>query len=443
MASISTGSTIDVNSLVTQLIAAERAPTDKRFTAVETTTRAQISAFGQIASSISGLESAIKRFDGSGSLPGRKATVAADAGYAASAGTAARLGSYSISVERLATAHKLQSAPVASDTQVGHGRLSIRVGSGTTVDVDIASGKGTLADIRDAINAAGAGKGFTATLVRGDSGDVLTLASTGTGTAGALTISASGGDGGLAVLATSGGSLTQITAAQDAKVSIDGVVRTSSSNTLTDALDGVTLTLTKADPGKPFSLDVQTDASPLKASLLVFVSSYNTALSQMRTLSAAGTDKTTAGTLAGDATPRALQQRLRGLVTSSYAELSALGFKTAVDGSLTLDGAKFDAAIAKNPSAVDNLLGGQAPLGKQLRETMKSYIGAGSVLQNRTDSLNGRLKDLTRQRDNYEVRIEQLTTQYRAQFSALDALMGSLQTTSSYLQQQLASLTTS
>lgn len=443
MASISTGSTIDVNSLVTQLIAAERAPTDKRFAAVETTTRAQISAFGQISSAVSGLESAIKRFDSAGSLPGRKATVATDAGYSASAGTSARLGSYSISVERLATAHKLQSAQVASDAQVGHGRLSIQVGTGTAVNIDIASGKGTLADIRDAINAAGTGKGFTATLVRGDAGDVLTLSATATGTAGALTVSASGGDGGLGVLATGGGGMTQITAAQDARVSIDGVLRSSSSNTITDALDGVSLTLTKANPGTPYSLDVQTDASPLKASLLVFVSSYNTALGQMRTLSAAGTDKTTAGTLVGDATSRALQQRLRGLVTSSYAELSALGFKTAVDGSLTLDGAKFDAAIARDPSAVDSLLGAQAPLGKQLRETMKSYIGAGSVLQSRTDSLNGRLKDLTRQRDNYEVRIEQLTTQYRAQFSALDALMGSLQTTSSYLQQQLASLTTS
>jgi len=444
MATISgSGSMIDVNTLVSQLVAAERAPTDARFNKVQTTTQAQISAFGQISSALSGLDSSLKRFDGDGALPGRKASVAPDAGYAASPTSQARNGSYSVSVERLATAHKLQSAPLAASTQLGYGRISVQVGTGTAVDVEIAQGSGTLAQIGDAINRAMADKGVSATVVHGDAGDVLTLTATNTGNAGKLTITTSGGDGGLATLASSGGTMTEASQAVDAKVVIDGVSRTSSSNTIADALDGVSLTLTKAAPGTAFKLDVANDSSTLKAQLLTFISSYNTALTQMRTQSAVGANGKASGTLVGDSAPRSILQNLRGTVAASYGELAKLGFKTAVDGALSLDGTKFDAAIAGDPAAIDSLLGSGGTLGKALRGAMGSYVGSGSMLESRTESLNKRLKDLGRQRDNYEVRIERLTAQYRTQFSALDAMVTKLQSTSTYLSQQLASLSSS
>lgn len=434
------GSGLDVNSLVAQLVAAERAPTDVRFQRVETTTKNQISAFGALKSALAGLESSLKKFDAAGALPGRKVTVGTDAGFSATAGTDARLGSYSISVEKLATAHKLQSAATASTTQVGHGRLSIQVGADAAIDVDIAEGKGTLADIRDAINAAFAGKDMSATLVRGDAGDVLTLNSSRTGAAGALTITASGGDGGLATLATTGGSLTQVTAAQDASIFVDGIARSSSSNTLTDAIDGITLNLTTAKPGTAFALDVVADASPLKASLLTFVSSYNTALSQLRTLSAAGGEGKTPGALSGDSAPRSITQNLRQAITSGYETFAALGFKTAVDGSLSLDGAKFDAAIAADPEAVSRLLGSESSVGTKLRTSMTAYIGNEGLVGARSTALNDRMKALTRQREAFDVRMESVEQAYRRQFTALDALMAKLQNTSSYLSQQLASL---
>ncbi len=442
MASI-TGSSIDVATLVSQLVAAERAPMDNRFNKIETTTKAQISAFGQLTSALSSLDSTIKRFDGEGALPGRKATVAADAGYTASAGATARLGSYSISVERLATAHRLQSAPLAKDAQLGHGRISLQAGDGAAVDIDIAEGKGTLADIRDAINAKSADKGFTATIVHGDAGDVLMLSATKTGIAGKLTVTTSGGDGGLGALASTGGTMTESVAANDAKMIIDGVVRTSSSNTITDGLDGVSLTLTKASPGTTFSLDIANDASTLKAALLTLISTYNTTMTQMRSLGQAGTDGKTAGTLVGDSMPRNITQSLRAMVSGSYGDLSKLGFKTAVDGSLSLDGAKFDAAIAADPNAISKIFGSEAPLGKQMRSLTANYVGTDNAISSRTDSLNKKLKDLTRQRDNYEVRIEKLTAQYRTQFTALDSLLGKLSSTSSYLSQQLSSLSSS
>ena len=169
------GSGLNVSELVGQLVAAERAPADNRLNTIETSTKAQISAFGSIKAALAGIESSLKKLDGAGGLPGRKATVATDAGFTASAGTSAALGSYSVIVEKLATAHKLQSAAATSTTQIGDGTLTLKVGDGDAFDVTIDAGKGTLADIRDAINSQAAGKGVSATLVNGDSGQVLVL----------------------------------------------------------------------------------------------------------------------------------------------------------------------------------------------------------------------------------------------------------------------------
>lgn len=432
------GSGLDVNSLVSQLVAAERAPGDARLNRAETSTKAQVSAFGALKAALTGLESALKKLDGDGSLPGRKATVGADAGFTASASASAALGRYAVSVERLATAHKLQSAAKATDAQVGYGTLTLQVGAGDPFTVSIEQGKGTLSDIRDAINSQAAGKGVTATLVRGDAGDVLTLTSGTVGSQGALSISASGGDGGLSVLGTTGGTMTVVTPAQDAKVVVDGIERTSSSNRITDLIDGVTLDLTKAKPGETFDLEVSSDPSTLKAAMLGFVSAYNTALSALRTQSAAGGEGKTAGPLSGDAAPRAIVQSLRGAISAHYGELSALGMKTGVDGSLSLDGSKFDAALLADPDAARRLTGAESGLGGRLRDSLASYVGVDGMLPSRSSALDDRLKDLAKQREDFDQRIEGIAAMYRRQFTALDAMMSQMQSTSSYLAQQIS-----
>lgn len=431
------GSGLQVDSIVSGLVAAERKPADDRLNALESTTKAQISAFGSITSAMSSLSAALDKFKADGGLPGRKATVATDAGFTASATSKAVVGTYSVTVEALATAHKLQSAAVAASTVVGDGTLTFQVGGGTAFNVVIEAGKGTLADIRDAINKQAAGKGVTATIVHGDDGDVLTLTSDKTGSAGALSISASGGNGGLSVLATSGGTLTQLAAAQDAVVTVDGITRTSSSNHLTDLIDGVTLDLTKAAPGVGFSLGVAADPGSLKDTLQGFVTAYNAALSTMRKQSAAGGENATAGALSGDATPRAIMASMRNTISNSYAEFAALGLKTAVDGSLSLDGSKFDAAIATNPGAVKSLLGDDAEFGKNMRGLLLNYVGDDGLLASRNKSLADRAKSITQQRTDLDARMDRLETAYRVRFTALDTMMAQLQSTSSYISQHL------
>lgn len=446
MATISSagiGSGLNVNDLVNQLVTAERKPTDDRLNALESTTKAQITAFGALKSALSGLQDALNKLNGNGALPGRKTTVQDGAGFTATAGATAALGSYSVIVNQLASAHKLQSAAAASNTQIGYGTLTFQVGSDPSFDVTIDAGKGTLADIRDAINTQAAGKGVAATLVRGDAGDVLVLTSTKSGSGGAMTITASGGDGGLSVLNTTGGTLTQVTPAQDAQIQVDGVTRTYSGNTLTDVIDGVTLNLTKAQPGQSYTLSVESDASTLKASVLGFISAYNTAVNAIRTQSAAGGQGKVAGPLSGDSTARNILQSLRSTLGQRYAELSALGLKTATDGTLTLDGSKFDAATTANPAAVKDLFAETSDLGKNLRDVLTGYLGNQGLLESRSKGLNDRMQSIQKNRDDLDARMEKLADTYRRQFTALDAMMAQMQSTSTYIAQQLGAISPS
>ncbi len=441
MASVSSpGFASGLGNLVPQLVAAERAPGDLRFNRIESTTNAQISAFGKVNSGLAGLQSAMAKFEGIGASLGRSVSVAADAGFTATASAKAALGNYDISVESLATNHKLQSLPLAKDAQLGHGSLSITVGDGDTIDVQIAEGKGSLADIRDAINAQAGGKGVTATVVHGDDGDVLVLASTKTGSEGRMQITASGGDGGLTALATTGGTLNVVNAGNDARVKIDGIVHTSSTNHLTEVIDGITIDLTKAKPGENFSLKLSSDASPLKASMLSLISAYNTALTALRTQSTAGGVDSSGAPLSGDSAPRSITGALRSAISENYAQLSALGMKTAVDGSLSMDGATFDAAIAADPEAVQRLLGDEGSLQKSMGNSLKSWLGDGGMIKGRTDALNARLKSLKTERESFDVRIKNVEARYLRQFTALDMMVSQMQSTSSFLNQQLSQL---
>src|SRR5690606_34900251 len=99
-------------------------------------------------------------------------------------------------------------------------------------------------------------------------------------------------------------------------------------------LDGVTLDLAKAAPGEPATLEMQPDGEALEARLDDFIKAYNGAVNELRKQTAAGSEGVAGGTLSGDSTARSLSQGLRDGISGAYAELSALGLKTSVDGTL-------------------------------------------------------------------------------------------------------------
>lgn len=429
------GSGLNVSQLVSQLVAAERAPQDRRIARRQSEAQTDLAAFAQVRGVLLGLQAAANTLDGAGGTVARKATVQQGAGFTANATTSAALGRYSIEVESLAVAQKRQSAAFSETADLGTGSVTFTVGSDSyTVTLGATT---TLAQLRDSINTATGGKGLSATVVKGDAGSVLVLNAATAGTAGAIGVSASGSIAGF----TAGLAVT--TVATDAVVKVDGVVRTSASNRLTDLIGGVTLDLTKAEDNTIYTLDVTADGSSLRTAVQSFVSAYNNALSTLRNVSAFNAESGSGGPLVGDSAIRGLQQALRNVVGGSFDALSALGIRSSKDGSLTVDAAKFDQAVAATPSAVADLfkkddasrLGGR--LATQLAGAVAPNTG---LLEARTKALNDRLKGLQTDRERLDVRISRVEENYRRQFTALDGLVAQLQSTQSFLTRELARL---
>ncbi len=440
------GSGLDIPTIVAQLVAAERAPTANRINSAGTAATAKLSALGNIKSGLSNLQTALEALGKSASNPAFKANVAEGAGFSASIGTGAVAGSYSIEVASLAQAQKLTSGAFAKDEAVGDGTLSIAWGD-SSLDVEIAEGS-TLSDIAAAINKAAGGKGVNASVITADGGQHLVLNATELGTDGALTLSASGGDGGLAALTWDGNplnnsnGLAQQQEATNAVVRVDGFERTSSSNSITDIIPGVNLSLGKADVGVTKTLTVSQDNAPLKANVQAFVAAYNATMGVLKSSSSYNATSNTASALTGDAMVRGLQQQMRNQVSGSVSDLKALGISISKEGTLSLDAGEFDKAMAANPAAADALLGEKGSLATSMKTMLKSQLDAthGS-LSLRTEGLNKQIKKLESDLDKLDARMEKVSDRYTKQFTAMDTMVAKMQSTSDYLTQQLASLT--
>ena len=438
------GSGLDIPTLVSQLVAAERAPTANRINDAGSAATAKLSALGTIKSSLGSLQSALEALGKSASTAAYKATVPEGAGFSASTSAGAVPGNYEVEVLSLSQAHKLSSAAFTKDQAVGEGSLTLSVGD-TTLEVEIASGS-TLADIAKAINTAAGGKGVTASVITADDGQHLVLNAVDAGADGSIkSINASGT--GLSALewgAGVTGGLSETIKATDAVVRVDGFDRTSSSNSITDLIPGVTLTLTKAAPGTKTTLGVSQDNGGLKANLQAFVAAYNATGSVLKSSSAYNATSNSAAALTGDSLVRGLQQQMRNLVSGNVTDLKALGVSIATDGTLTLDGGAFDKAMASDPTAAAAMFGTEGKLTKGLKTIITSQLDSSTgTLAQRTDNLNKQIKKLERDMDELDLRMEKVSARYTAQFTAMDQLVAQMQSTSDYLTQQLASLQSS
>ena len=444
MAISTLGSGIDIPSLVSQLVAAERSPVENRIARGQNAAKTELSAIGSLKSAFSNLKTALDKLRKEDGTNARVTNVPEEAGFTASAATSAAVGEYDIEVVNLATAHKLTSAGKPADTKIGTGKLVIEAGD-TKIEVEIKEGRNTLSDIRSAINTAAAGKGVAASLVNADDGQHLVLTATDTGTEGKLRVTTSGGDGGLSMLTFDGtaGGMAETVEAKDAKVVVDGLARTSSSNSITDLLPGVTLSLTKAKPGETFTLKVATDNDALKTTLQGFVTSYNTLIGLTKSLTAYNAETRQGAALTGDSMVRGLQAQLRNLASEQVVALKDLGVKINVDGTLTLDTSKLTSALADDPGALSRMFSGKdvegadSSYGAKLEDMLGSVLEDDGLFDSRTDSLNARIKTYTKQYEDLDRRMESLQARYTAQFTAMEQMVTQLQGSSGFLSQQL------
>ncbi len=402
------GSGLDVNGLVSQLMALEQRPLTLLNTK-EAQLQAQLSAFGSLKGALSGFQTAVAALASPAKFSAVKAGVADGTVLSASAAPAAGAGSFSIEVQQLAQAQKLKSAAFASTSEtVGTGTLTIQFGSYSggsfTLNPDkaartitIGNDKASLAGVRDAINAANAG--VTAGIVNDGSGNRLVLSSKDSGLANALRISVSDDDGdhgdnaGLSRLvydATTGGTknLTETVEAKNAALVIDGISISKPTNTVNDAIEGVTLNLLKTGTTK---LDVARDSSGVKAAIESFVKAYNDLNKTLGDLSKYDAANKKASILTGDSTVRAVQSQLRslfnGALSSAGGGLTALadiGVSFQSDGTLKLDASKLTAALNDPSKDVSTLF---AAIGKPT-DSLVSFVSAAAETKDGNPAVN-------------------------------------------------------
>jgi flagellar hook-associated protein 2 len=446
------GSGLDINSLVSQLVAAERAPLDARITRRESALTVEISALARLKSSMSSLRDALAGLRTSSAMLLRTATSPRDDVFTASAGEAVPPGNYDIEVVRTATVQRLATAPFPDgrNAVVGTGTLTIAYGN-TTFDIAVDGTNNTLAGIRDAINAASANAGVSASIVNEDGGSRLVLAARSTGIANAVKVTQSGGDGGLAKIVhdpAAPASNTMIESpATDALVRVNGYDYTSASNTVTGAVEGLTLTLRKADAGTLHSLTVADDTAQVTSKIRKFISDYNGLCRTFASLQSYDASTRKAGALLGDAYVRGMDGQLRRdlsgpveSVTGPYGSIASIGIRTDATGQLTLDEPRLIAALKADFAGVAAMFTASDGVAVRLHARLDAALKTDAQLASRSESLSQRVRKLGDEKVVVSDRMASVEARYRKQFAALDTLLAQMQSTGNFLSQQLSAL---
>jgi len=338
------------------------------------------------------------------------------------------------------------------------GALTLNV-NGTATNIALSGAGQTLQNVRDAINTANAG--VTASITNDGTNDHLVLTPSGTGATSPVTLS---GTGDFAALA--GSTMGQLQAAQDAKLSIDGVSVTSPTNSVTNAISGVTINLTKVTTASDnFTLNISNDTSGVATTANTFVSAYNalvksiTGLTQQTpstTLGAAGSSSP----LASESSVQSIMTQLRSTLLSSVpggngiSSLTDIGIGFQKDGTLALDAAKLSTATTNNFAGIANLFTSTAGTNADgtpnttgtngvltnLQTLVNGFLADGGIIDTKTKGLQASLKINTDRQTVINTRLSNMQDQYTNQFNALNVTLASMATTQSYLTQQLANL---
>ncbi|MDR2925183.1 MAG: flagellar filament capping protein FliD [Azoarcus sp.] len=434
--SLGAGSGLDLEGLVTKLMTVERQPLAKLQSQVSSF-NTKISAMGTLASKLSALQTASKALkpdvlqsalDKFGTFKG---TVSDDKAASVTVGAGARSGSYNLEVTQLAQGQKTRF----DASSFNGGAIEFTFGD-TTKNFSVTPSGTGLNAVANAINQAG--KGVTATVVNGSSGQQLILTGA-EGAENAFTVSGAGVSG----------TATQVQAAQNAELKIDGISITSASNTVKDAVTGVSLQL-KATTTAPTTVSVEADyGDKLQKNLESFVKAFNDVVSTVKSLGSYDSETKAAGALNGNRLLRDAETTLRNLAfepSSSLQDsngdgltLSKLGISFQKDGTLSLDNDKLKEAITQDPNMVANFT---AEIGNRFNSGLDKLAGTGGEVQLAQDSMRSSIRNLEKRQETMTMRLEAVEARYRKQFSALDTLVSRMNSTSNYLAQQLASIRT-
>jgi len=275
-----------------------------------------------------------------------------------------------------------------------------------------------------------------------------------TGSTHSITVTTSGGDGQLSRLvydpANSVTNLTEAVPASDASIKIEGFTYTSPSNTITDAIAGVTLNLVSAKPGTTLNLAIAPDTQGVLDKVNKFISSYNSLLDTLTSLSKYDPNTRQAAPLVGDSIVRSISSQLRrqlggnfGGISDTFDSLTDLGITADRSGKLSLNQDKFKKAAQQDFNGIGDLFAGTNGIAGKLQTTLDGYVTSGGIIAARTNGIQSRLTGIDDDRTALDKRMTTLQNQLLSQYSAMDTLVGQLQNTGSFLTQNLNALNNS
>lgn len=435
------GSGLDIESIISQLMVIERQPLNN-LASRESEYQAQLSAYGRLNSAVSTFQDAMKELSTLDKFRTFTTTSTDETIATATANSSAAAGLYAVQVDRLAQNHKSGSDEFLDTDTFGGGAgdaLTLTVGA-DALTVDLSTAK-TLTEIRDAINDDANNPGVTATILN-----------TGTNTQRlVVTADESGYDsrvqlsfGGAINAATfnfattntdnTGTPLADLTQL-DASFSIDGFALTSASNNVSGVIDGITLELKQTGSA---DLTLSRDTEKIKENVQSFVDAYNALQGTMSSLRS--------GELAGDSSILGIQRQLRSVfntppvgLTGSFNALSQVGIKTdAKTGELTYDETELVSALEIDFASVADLFGNDDQgVAFRFDAVAETLLATDGVIESRESGLNDQIRDIQDEQLDYEARLELKERALRSQYAALDGLLGSLNSTSQFLLQQL------
>lgn len=465
MATISSpgiGSGLDVQSIVTQLVALEKAPI-KQLQTQATSFQTRLSTYGTIKSQVSALGDAAAKLSNSSGWNAVTATSSNPTAVGVTAAAGAPATSLTMEVQQLAKAQSTASTAVPSGTAMGSGTMTIELGNWSSgsfaagaaspVSVTINAGEDTLAEIAAKINDAGAG--VSATVLKDASGERLLLRSRDTGEENGFRIAVADDDGnntdasGLSRLAfdtANPSGMSQTQGGQNAQATVNGVSISSASNRLTDTLPGMTLQLSQVTTA-PVEIDVSTDLEAVRTNLKSFVDAYNTLNSTLANATRYDAGTKTAGPLQGDATATGLQNALRGMMrsvtaSSPFSRLSDIGIEVKTGGALEIKTDKMDAALSKldglkalfTTTSTDPTAGG---FGLKVKAFADGLIDADGLVSNKTASIQASIKRNGVEQDRINDRAARTELRLLAQYNAMDAAVSKLNGLSAFVSQQI------
>ncbi len=431
-------SQIDYQALIEQLVQLKRIPVDELIATKDRLEEID-GAYSTLESRLKDLRSAADKLRTSSGFNAFTADVTDSSILSATASSNATEGVYSIVVSSVAKSHKLIASGVgdSSTTAIASttGYFKFTVGGSTEYSVGVDTTT-TLENLRDAINNLNAG--VTATIVNDGSGTTpyrLILTSDSTGTSNTTTITQNDTD-----LVFS-----ELQAAQDASLTVDGLSITRSSNTITDVIEGVTIELRSADSTKTVDLAVSRDMEEIEKRITAFVDKYNAVVSHIRNNNRYDTDTGMAGAFFGDPIARSVWDDLRRTMTSAISglpdtmnRLIHIGVTTSSDnGAMSIDSSKLSDALNSNLDDVMDMFmdgtstDGFASLVYTLTDDMLDYVDG--RITNKIDNLNDNISELEEEIARKENEILLYQEQLRIQFASLERLLAGLRAQGDFL----------